>query len=65
MICKACNYEYKYDYCDSTAIKGDEEFIKINGYFTRDLRYEYASETVQVYLYGCPKCGSVVINLEI
>lgn len=58
MICPACKYEFKEgidENNDWRILKGDDEFIHIEGHFTIDDR----GNRDTVGLYGCPKCNCV------
>lgn len=52
MKCTACGYE-------------DENFIEIEGHFTyrEELDY-YPDRTHYINLYGCPKCGTIKMDLN-
>jgi hypothetical protein len=55
-----CGYEHQSGFDDGEwkeNIIGDERFIKVDGViFMRDM---HTNEEDRVYLYACPKCGTV------
>ena len=67
MKCAVCKYEFEEgigNKNDWVVLKGDDEFINIEGHFTRIKRYEYKpDEREKVNLYACPKCGTVKIDI--
>lgn len=57
-----CGYEYKDKWnpagMNYDILKGDEEFIRVDGSFTIS-RNDCYHRTVAVGLYACPKCGTI------
>lgn len=67
MKCKACGYIYDHDYSGpdwKEAEIGDEEFIQIYGTFFINDKYSYYDEKIQIGLYICPKCNTVVADVN-
>lgn len=60
-----CGYENKDGFVNGEWVKniiGDEEFIKIEGStFKKSIGI---FETKEIYLYACPKCGTVKIKID-
>lgn len=60
-----CGYEYEdeYDQKGRNIIKGDEEFISIDGHFTitKTEKWE-ADRTLKVGIYACPKCNTIQMS---
>lgn len=57
--CPSCGYEYE---CKITEkgleiIKGDKDFVEIDGNFTT--KSQDSEQIERVFLFACPKCGSV------
>lgn len=61
-----CGYEYEDEYVKESGkyitkkVKGDKEFIKIEGHFTITKSYHYEpDQTRKVNLHACPKCNTI------
>lgn len=57
--CPACGYEYEYKIAKNMleVIKGDDDFIEIDGNFT--IKSQSNGQLERVFLFACPKCGSI------
>lgn len=62
--CKACGYREGFDYNIGYNKEhiGDEKFKEINGHFTIMSDYAWGEHETRVYLFACPKCGTVIMR---
>jgi len=62
MRCASCGYRREYDIEEEKMInKHDDEFIEIKGNFIMK-NAGYHQSLVEVGLYACPKCKSVILQ---
>ena len=62
-----CGYEYLTNFNwdkpnhPLEVVKGDKEFIEINGHFTRTTD-DYYPHLEEVSLFACPKCNNIIMD---
>ena len=65
-----CGYEKLYDYQTDDCVEvGDKEFIRIDCFgkpFETSVKTPYycSSDYQTTYLYACPKCGVIKVNIN-
>lgn len=68
--CPSCKYEHQSEYTET--LKGDKPFIPIYSEHTfktpntkerKNWEYDY-KENLEINLYGCPYCGTVIFTSE-
>ena len=63
--CAACKYEVEREWDSGVRlfVKGDEDFLNIEGSFHRESEHrDGGSYTKKVYIHACPKCGTLKIG---
>jgi hypothetical protein len=64
MECKACGYWRRLEYVNREEVwtGGEKDFINIQGDFA--IEDEETSERIFVALYACPKCKTIILDLD-